>query len=92
MNLIEVHAKGDPSVMVQAADGLMRAAQAEGFVVRMGKPEAISAGDGWFAIDIGGADRAEAEARVNELIDEAGAAEMLGIEPNGPGGYSWQLQ
>lgn len=93
-NLIEIHVTALPELAAATADQLMRAAQAKGYEVRMGKDiEGIKAGDGWFAIDYGNRDRREAETEIEGLIAAInGGPDMLSIGDNGGRGYDWQLQ
>ncbi len=72
----------------------MRAAQAKGYEIRMGKSmEGIKAGDGWFAIDYGSQDPQQAKAEIEEMIAAInGGPDMLSIGDNGGRGYDWQLQ
>lgn len=94
LNLIEIHVQALPELAAVTADQLMRAAQAKGYEVRMGKDiEGIKSGDGWFGIDYGSRDRQQAEAEITELIAEInGGPDMLTIGDNGGRGYGWKLQ
>jgi hypothetical protein len=80
VNLVEIHVQGLPEVAVKAADDLMNAAHANGYVVRVSESiETIKQGDGSFAIDYGDRDRALAEAEIKQWIDGINGGDALSI-------------
>jgi hypothetical protein len=81
MELIEIHVAGPAGETAQAADRLMKAAEARGYGVRVGPDlEGIGQGDGWFGLDFGPRGKAEAEEEIREIIDELEGGALLSIE------------